>query len=312
MPEQEYPYLYTAYGMGIHSAFPLPELVAQAEASRDVLVREGTLSTQIEEVRPETNIYRATADDVLLHYPEVGSYQIRGGWEIVIEAAPEAEETTVRQFLLGACLGVALHQRRHLVLHASAITIDDQVVAFVGEKGQGKSTTAAVLHGRGHALFTDDLLPVKISDGGEAVTWPGFPQLKLWPDALEASLGERPDALSRIHTSVEKRVRPSEIDGGRKQRPLRTIYVLESGDAIGFKAMPPQEAFTELVRHSFLRNLLQCSGASKWHFERCTALLQHVPVVRFTRPRDLQRLPELVRAVEEHVRPASSPVAPVG
>ena len=82
----------------------------------------------------------------MLEYPGAATFLIRGGREIVIDAAPGVEQRLIRLFLLGPALALLLHQRRFLVLHASAVMIDGAAVAFVAEKGMGKSTLAAALH----------------------------------------------------------------------------------------------------------------------------------------------------------------------
>jgi serine kinase of HPr protein (carbohydrate metabolism regulator) len=56
---------------------------------------------------------------------------------------------------------VLLQQRGRLVLHASAVTVDLGVVAFMGGPGWGKSTMAAAMYARGHSIVADDVTAVR-------------------------------------------------------------------------------------------------------------------------------------------------------
>jgi serine kinase of HPr protein (carbohydrate metabolism regulator) len=72
------------------------------------------------------------------------------------------------------------------VLHASAVVIRDQVIAIIGDKGSGKSSTAAALCAQGYPLLTDDLLAIRYNQKNQPVAISGFPQLKIRPDTGEA------------------------------------------------------------------------------------------------------------------------------
>jgi hypothetical protein len=122
-----------------------------------------------------------------IHYywPGVGKFWARGGCEILVETVPGVEEHVVRLFLLGAVMAAVLHQRGLLLLHASALKVDGKAVIFMGEKGRGKSTLAAsIQQDRNHEMLADDIVAVDFSGSSEGVVLPGFPQFKLWPDAI--------------------------------------------------------------------------------------------------------------------------------
>jgi hypothetical protein len=71
------------------------------------------------------------------------------------------------------------------VLHASAVQLNNKVVAFVGPSGQGKSTLSALAAVGGAALFADDVLRVD-SNGGLVLAHRGATSLRLRDDAVEA------------------------------------------------------------------------------------------------------------------------------
>src|SRR5258708_39789946 len=83
-------------------------------------------------------------------------------------------------------MGAIFHQRGLLPLHANAIEVGGQAVAFVGPSGAGKSTLAAYFRDRGYRVLCDDVWVVSFGSDGEPLAWPGVPRVKLWGDALAA------------------------------------------------------------------------------------------------------------------------------
>lgn len=290
---------YVAYDLCIHSALPLPELLA-GEGAADVTIRLGEVDRSSSEATPLRTCFRATAEEAGLFWEEAGAFLVRGGNEIVIDPAPGVEGHTLRLFLLGPALGLLLHQRGFLILHASAVAIEGQAVAFLGGPGWGKSTTAAALHARGHSLVVDDVLAVETGDLAPPIVFPGFPQLKLWPEAA-ASLGDIPEKMPRLHPRLEKRARRDARDFPQSPLPLRRVYVLAEGPRQEIEPIERGEAFVELVRHSYLVRLLQATGAAPLHFRQCERLVKTVPIRRLRTHRSLAELPALARMVEEEI-----------
>src|SRR5262245_28440463 len=151
-------FAYTAYGLHIHSALELPELVAAARpASADLVISYGPI-----ERRPTTGNYAqgdtwGSSGEAYLFWEDAGAFLVRGGREIIVHPLPGVEERVTRLFLLGAALGVLLYQRELVVLHASAVALNGSAVAFLGESGAGKSTMAAAMHAYGYEIIADDI-----------------------------------------------------------------------------------------------------------------------------------------------------------
>lgn len=290
-------YSYTAYGLGIHSVLAFPELMA-ADASPDVTVRLGTVERTSTEVAHPTSCFRATAEEVGLFYEQVGTFRVQRGCQIVVDPVPGVEERVLRLFILGPALALLLHQRGFLILHASAVALGEAAVAFLGGPGWGKSTTAAAMHERGHGIVADDVLAVQVGEAGTPIVFPGFPQLKLWPEAA-ASLGEIPEMMPRLHPWLEKRARRDARGFPQVSLPLERIYVLAEGTCQEIEAVEPQEAFVEVVRHSYVARLLEATGARTVHLNQCAALVRQVTIRRLKTHRSLADLPDLARMVEE-------------
>lgn len=305
---------YVAYGLKIHSALPLPELIASEAASTegeaDVIIRLGRIEAVPFETNGAARYIHATAEEVYLFWQGIGLFLVRGGREIVVDPAPDVEERVLRLFVLGTTLAMLLHQRGELVvLHASAVGISGQAVAFVGVKHAGKSTMAAILHKQGHDLVADDILAIDPSRSGP-MALPGFPHLKLWPDSVN-SLGHVPDTLPQLHPKLEKRGYRIANGFSSVAMPLRCIYVLGQGQKPEIEALRPREAWTELMPHwygaRFGTELIRALGPPT-HFLQCVDLANKIAVCRLRRPPSLSALPDVVPLVEAHL--ASLTVSP--
>ena len=164
---------YTAFALTIHSALPLPELLPGGEKA-DVTILLDRIGPSPEEEGPILCL-RADEKEACLTWGRVGTVLVRDGCEMIVDPTPGVEPEAVRLLILGAAMGVLLYQRGLTVLHASAVAIDGGVVAFLGEKGAGKSAIAAALYARGHRFITDDLLAVQYDQQGKPSGFSGLP-----------------------------------------------------------------------------------------------------------------------------------------
>ena len=150
---------YTAYGLHLHATLPLPELTVVADgAPPDVSILFGKLPPPPPELPDEGGGVLLTPEGVYFYWRDFGAFLVREGREILIDLLPGVGMQAVRLPLLGCVLGVLLHQRGLFTLHASAVSVGGAAVAFIGAKHAGKSTMAAALHARGHAMLADDVL----------------------------------------------------------------------------------------------------------------------------------------------------------
>lgn len=222
-------------------------------------------------------------------------FLVQKGRTIVIDPLPEVEERVLRLFVLGPVLAVLLHQRGRLVLHASAVAIAGGAIAFLGDQGWGKSTMVAALYARGHRVVADDVTAIQV-DPDEPLVFPGFPQLKLWPQVV-GLLGEEPESLPRLGPHIEKRASRVDYRFFSSPLPLRRIYVLAEAETMRVERLDPQEALVELIRHTYgARSLKNVRTSSR--FLQCVDLVRNVSMYRLSRPKSLAALPEVTRLVE--------------
>lgn len=191
------------------------------------------------------------------------------------------EDTVV--YLLGPVLAFVLRLRGLICLHASAFSVDGRAVALVGPSGAGKSTTAAAFAGRGLAVLTDDTLALE-EQHGVVIAHPGYPRLRLWPDAT-GILDAAPAELPRLTPNWDKRYLDLESSGGFEQRPrpLSAIYLLDGHRdfpvAPFVESMPASTALLSLLGH--VRGDFHVSKqAHGREFEMLARVVQGMPVMR--------------------------------
>jgi hypothetical protein len=295
---------YRTYGFCVASSFVLPELV-RVQCAAEVPIRRGTAG-HVPDAAVNEDGHEVSEGDVRLSFEGVAAFRIRGGREIVVETEPGVDEAIVRLSLLGPALAVLLHQRGFLVLHASCVAMEG-AVAFLGDSEWGKSTTAAALYRSGRPLVADDVLAVDLQSGSPMVRR-AFPQLKLWPESVEA-LGIQAHELRTIHPGLAKRALRAQVGFGDDDLPLRCVYILSDGPDIRVEPLDEQEAFVELLRHSYAASLLRETGTETAHFQQCASLAGAGLVRRLVLGGSLERVPEVIRAVEDDQLGVS--VAPV-
>lgn len=295
------PYFYSAYGLTLQSEIKLPELNSTLATDADVYIQFGSLSAIPLQTENTPHCYQNTDAGMYLYWQGVGTFLIRAGQEVRIDLETNLDEDRLRLFILGAVMGVILHQRGFLVLHASAVALEGAAIAFIGHKRWGKSTMAATLHNRGHSLIADDVVALDVQPQHPVRVQPAFPQIKLWPDAVTC-IGKTPEDLPRLGARLEKRNHQLSTGFMADILPLKHIYVLGQGDDIEIVPLQAQDILQHLMQNSYVtrfdQELLQEQGAT--HFKQLTVLAQQVPLSRLLRPASLGLLPDIATLVEEH------------
>lgn len=292
-------YYYTAYGLNIHSELELPQLFEGSEIA-DVTVRYGSVSLSVAELGDSDRVVIGSPQEVKVFWREIGSFCVRNGNEIIMDPNEGVDSRAIGLIILGSSLGILMTQRDRMVFHSSVVEFPRGCAAFVANRGYGKSTTAGALYAKGHRLVADDILTLDLVDG-QYMARPGYPQLKLWPDAARA-IGEQPESLDKVHPDFEKRARPARESFVREPVALRAVFILEVGKSVEVTRLEGQQALMSLLPHwygaQFDGDLLEVFGIED-HFKACNLLAQSVPIYRIGRPHKLDYLEEVVTAIEK-------------
>ena len=213
-------------------------------------------------------------------------------------------------YLLGSVLGILLRSRGEICLHASAVSMEDAAVAFVGPPGAGKSTVAALFSCRGHAVLADDVVLLREREPGKFSVIPSHPLLSLWPESLEL-IERRSEELPRVFSNLEKRRLPLLNPANRFENrvlPLESVYVLgkrSSGPAPQVQRLDGHAALMSLVADTYANYVLDSQQRAK-ELETLARLASRVPVHAIHASEDVSRLGALCDLIRRDYRLRSS------
>jgi hypothetical protein len=291
-------YTYSVYGLNVASSIPLPELSAGG-GKPDVTIRYGPVPTSLQGAIETGSFYQAAPGSFLLLVDEVARYLVTDGKQIVIQREPGAVDEEIALFLLGCAFAPLLQQRGLLPLHCSGIVVEGGCIAFVGHSGIGKSSLAGAFLKRGYHILTDDILVISLISDGTPRAYPGYPQLKLWPDTI-SKLGEAQQPLLPIRPGIDKFRRPIREEFYKDALPLKRLYVLGVSDAgeIEVAPMSGSAKVAAIIRNTYHLGFVKGLGKGPDHFKLCNALAARLDVRKVTRPREPYLLEELANALE--------------
>jgi hypothetical protein len=289
------------FGMRIRSDIPLPGPEAEGTDEPDVVIELGAVAASSDPV-PEILVDEHGAT---LTVEGVAKYRISNGRRVVVQPVAGVPEANVRLFLLGSAMGLLLHQRGLLPLHASAVEIDGRAVAFTGPSGSGKSTLAAAFHDRGHRVIADDICVIGFDGEGKASAYPGIPRMRLWEEALAAT-GRDAGAFELSYAgdeSFRKFDVPVRLDPGKNgAAPLAAVLDLCVGEARKFRPIVGSEAADVIFANTYRGEYLNAAGHPASHWRTVIGLVRDVPIFELSRPRKLGELGTDVDRIAEFIR----------
>ena len=291
-----------AYGLNIHSDFPLPELLPRGDEA-DIYIQKGKFNplplepTSINRQGIEA-LFGGTTQEAYLHWQGIATLLAKDGTTLIVDPdSDDIEPQLLNLYILSEALGIILYQRGLFLLHASAIKIGEQVVIFAGSPGAGKSTTAAAFAQCGYTVLADDMVAMSLDCAGKVMVYPAFPQIKIWPSAVKG-LGYNPSSLPTLFSGSRKRVIRQKENFPIEPLPLAHIFFLEDGANLKFTKMAKNEAFFSLARFFPLPSDLLQGTALERHFQQCVQLTGKVDIWKVENPKSFEELKKLVRWVE--------------
>jgi hypothetical protein len=167
------PYSYRLFGFRLASDLEFPELpTAEGPGRADAEIRVGRLPP----ASAGGSLPVPTAEGAQFSIPDVARYAVLDGRRITVDPADGADPKNVRLYLLGSAMGLLLHQRGVLPLHANAVEIEGRAFAFMGPSGAGKSTLAAWFHDQGYRVVADDVCAVQFDGRSRPTVSQGLPR----------------------------------------------------------------------------------------------------------------------------------------
>ena len=301
---------YRAYGLHVRSAVALPfdPLQPKPSSAPDLTVRLGAVPRTLPAGAGQTTkgpIWEARPGAFLIELEGVVRYLATGGRDILVDPLGDAGD--VASTFVSAALVPCLQQRGVTTLHAAAVARQGGAVLLLGPSAVGKSSLAAALVRRGHALLADDITGVVLDAGGQPLALPAFPRQKLWAQTLDR-MGWRAQAGARVRHGLDKHWTEPERYCAEPQPVLAAVALSEGiGVEIDIGPVPCGDAFWALTENTHRKRALDAMGGTTGHFRTVTALARRVPMLLATRPRH----PFTLEALAARVHAATADVAPV-
>ena len=295
---------YGAYGLHVRSAVALPfnHLPdTAATAAVDVTVRLGTVPRKLPATAgPCTRraLWEARRDVFLMHLEGVAGYLVTNGRDVLVE--PWGGGPDIAAAFASTPLTALLQQRGVATFHAAAVRTPAGAALLLGRSGDGKSSLAAALVERGHALVADDVAAV-VLNGARATVLPGCATLRLWKHTLDRMrVAHR--ARSRVRGTLEKFWVPAPRVCG-EPLPVSAAFVLTPHNRpdIRVEPLPSGDAFRMLTVHAHRLRVMDAMGRRAAHFHAAAAIARNVPLMRLTRPHYPFLLEELADRVAAHI-----------
>ena len=223
------------------------------------------------------------------------------GRQVEAWPAPATGTETLEHLLLDQVLPRILAQQGQLVLHAGAVRVGDQAIAFIGDSGSGKSTLTASFHAAGYSLLCDDGL-VLTNEEGVTLALPTYRSLRLWPVSIASLYAQAPAVAPMAHYSSKRRIMSKDMEtSGTVPLSLASLYVLQSKahtDDLGISLgrLSPRAACMAIISNSFQLDVTDRRHSADV-FADASRVAQNLPVFALAYPRDFARLPEVHEAI---------------
>lgn len=252
--------------------------------------------------------FHRTERGFYLRFPERADFSIDlATRQVVLYPAPGEEPSAAADLFANQVAPLLDAYDGALVLHASAVVVDDAVIGFMGGTGRGKSTLAAAFARRGYPFLTDDGLAVDIVRGGYLAR-ANQDSVRLLPDSRAvlldtASCGGDGDPGRKV------RIRdPLRLPHQRESAPIHAVFALgePGGPEVSIKPLQAAESLDALIRHSFMLDVTD-KARMRDHFQRIAAFAECVPCATLQHPRDFARLDFVVDTIIGYVRSLEVP-----
>jgi hypothetical protein len=216
---------------------------------------------------------------------------------------------TFNHLLLDQVLPLAIGCAHRFALHASVVNVDGRAVGFLGATRQGKSTLAAALARRGHAVLSDDCCVLCRTATGFDVA-PTYPGLRLSPESINGVFGACGTPLPEVaHYSSKQRFVPAGSGGCSSHRrvPLGALYAiaprssLAAATRVRISARTSRESVLEIIGVTFYLDVTD-GGRVREGFELAAEAASSCPVRLLTFPWNLAALDAAAGEIVDDLR----------
>jgi hypothetical protein len=244
----------------------------------------------------------------LLRIPGVADFLISANLkEIFCYPLPEIPLDTIRHHLLDSVLPRSMAHKGMLMVHASAVRLEQGILIFLGDSGAGKSTLAGNFHQAGLTAIADDVVWIKENEAQQACAIPSYQGLRLWDDSLQVLSFADQEILSMSHYSAKKRVVFTQDESrnlNQDDRILALIALTRCGQPprreVYLEPLSRRDAFMEIMNETLQLDSHDVGERTR-RMQALGSLIPKLPVFRLFRPYDYALLPLVRQKILETV-----------
>lgn len=294
-------FYYWAYGLTIESEMEFPEMLAHKGDKIDVRIQLGQVPATLEgeEVVNKESL-SVSPTEYLLQLP-ICSYYVKDGQQITIEIKPEADDKSVRLFLLTNAMAAILQQRNKVALHAGAVVTEKGLIIISGDSGAGKSTSISALQQKGYKVFADDVVVLEENSKGEVIAYASYPTIKLWEDSIEKlGVGELSEEAKLREHVAKYRVHFHE-DFIREPLNVTRVFVLKKNETLSAPSIKPLtgvQSFVDLYAQLYRTSQTNSPEKRNLLFNSISNLAAKIPVHVIERPLEGNSIEEVLALIE--------------
>ncbi len=308
--------MYRIFDTTLDCEFPLPELPDSAEEDFSFSVKLGDPdlfdAAGFEKTFEWFNYSgecvcwcERRGDEYLYVFPSYARFHVSIDGVISCLLHADSSVQMLRQLLLNQIIPRYLASTGLLVLHASAVTLENgRSVAFLGNSGWGKSTLASSFHRNGAQLISDDCILLDPSKN-EVTAIGGLPGIRLFPDSLNAVFHETAGFTHYTPWSDKQQLILKNEAGDVPSEPRRldAIFLLddpgemEQSEAVCIEPVTGSAAMMAMIYCAFSLDPSDRQMLAHNFRNIGQAIGERLDIYRLSYPRVHDRLPEVRDAV---------------
>lgn len=295
-------YFYKIHDFVLESQMIFPELIEVPQQKSHIIIVENlvpySLRSKIKTIFEGGLLYEKVENQLLLFVKDAGRVLIEEGKIITFERIDQADDSTLRLYLLGSCLSFALMMQGLFPLHGSVVTTKYGTAMFMGESGRGKSTIAAAFNAKGHEVLSDDVSIVKFNSNNIPIVFPSVRHIKLWNDSVD-ELGYDKKQLIKASSNWDKWQIGIGNSHDPQPSPLSIIYDLNPGEDkhLGISPIFGLEKLNVLLKNMHRPTGIEIFGLENAYFKYCTKLAKCLPVKKLSRSTEVFDISRLYEAI---------------
>lgn len=293
-------YKYKIYGYDVESELELDVYEANFEQS-DVTIKIGKVNKNLIELKNEWFHFSEKDNRFIFYIKKIGTCDIIGGKDIIIEPDEGALDSSVRLVILGLAFGILMQQRGVFPLHGSTVDLGDSCLTLIGHSRAGKTSLATGFIEHGFKLLADDVSRIGLIDDVNHV-YPSYPSQRIWKDTV-VHMGIEYDPKKYVVNGMDKFYVNDRNRFSTVPKPIVAVIEIRPKEDMNrpkLIQLNRNESLNILITHSYCLEMMRSHADIGEHLNFCSQLAMRVPVYRLFRPSDRFTVREQVDVLIKH------------